>query len=274
YVDAPPWMGGTPGPMEPADGSFDSPTEGVRATVATATLTTGRHLLMVRGRGVKSYEGYESWGPFTARFLDVLPPGSGTPTPGPATTPTITSTATPSPCGASFSDVHPADYFYEPISYLYCRGAISGYGDGTFRPYNNTTRGQLCKIVVLAEGWSLYAPSSATFLDVPLDHPFYAYIETAHAHGAISGYADGTFRPGNEVTRGQLCKIIVLAQGRSLVGEGQHFMDVLPGNPFFAYVETAFDRDIITGYADHTFRWGSHATRGQAGSVLYRARTP
>ena len=58
----------------------------------------------------------------------------------------------------SFSDVQPADYFYEPVRYLYCHGVISGYDDHTFRPYNLTTRGQLTKIVVLAEGWAIYAP--------------------------------------------------------------------------------------------------------------------
>ena len=37
---------------------------------------------------------------------------------------------------------------------------------------------------------------------------FYDYIETAYHHGIISGYADGTFRPGNSATRGQICKIV------------------------------------------------------------------
>ena len=37
---------------------------------------------------------------------------------------------------------------------------------------------------------------------------FYSYIETAYNHGIISGYADGTFRPGNNATRGQISKIV------------------------------------------------------------------
>src|SRR5205823_113928 len=56
--------------------------------------------------------------------------------------------------GITFSDVYPNDYFHDAVNFLYCRGAISGYADNTFRPSNNTTRGQLCKIVVLVEeGW-------------------------------------------------------------------------------------------------------------------------
>ena len=110
-----------------------------------------------------------------------------------------------------FVDVQATDYFYEAVRYLYCEGIISGYADGTFLPYNNTTRGQLSKIVVLAEGWEVVCPPVPTFTDVPVTHPFFCFIETAFAHGIISGYTDGTFRPGNNATRGQICKIVYQA---------------------------------------------------------------
>jgi hypothetical protein len=66
-----------------------------------------------------------------------------------------------------FNDVPPTDPFYTYIQWLACRGVISGYSDGTFRPYNNTTRGQLTKIITLAEGWPIYTPPTPNFSDVP-----------------------------------------------------------------------------------------------------------
>src|SRR5205823_9303237 len=127
-----------------------------------------------------------------------------------------TATDTPTPCSISFTDVHPEDYYYQPVTWLFCHGAISGYGDGTFRPGNNTTRGQLSKIVVLAEGWQLLNPPTPTFRDVPTTDAFYTFVETAYSHNIISGYGCGTgcleFRPGNNVTRAQLSKIVVLAE--------------------------------------------------------------
>src|SRR4051794_870492 len=60
--------------------------------------------------------------------------------------PVVTST----PCTIHFTDVHTTDYFYNDVHCLYCLGAVSGYPDGTFRPYANTTRGQITKIMVLA----------------------------------------------------------------------------------------------------------------------------
>ena len=38
--------------------------------------------------------------------------------------------------------------------------------------------------------------------------PSFCFVEIALAHGVISGYSDGTFRPGNNATRGQICKIV------------------------------------------------------------------
>ena len=174
----------------------------------------------------------------------------------------------------------PTDYFYLPVAWLYCHGAISGYSDNTFRPGNLTTRGQLCKIVTLAQGWPLYTPPVPTFRDVPPTDPFYAYIETAYDHGVISGYGCGTgcleFRPGNNVTRGQLCKIVVLAEGWTIyTPPTPTFRDVSPGDPFYEHIETAYDHSIISGYNCGTgcleFRPGNNATRGQICKIVYNA---
>jgi hypothetical protein len=132
------------------------------------------------------------------------PTSTVTNTPPPGSTPTHTAT----PCTISFSDVLPSDYFYEAVRYLYCHGAISGYADGTFRPGNNATRGQLSKIVVVAEGWPINTTGGPHFTDVAVGSTFYDWVETAYNHTIISGYADGTFRPGNPATRGQISRIV------------------------------------------------------------------
>jgi hypothetical protein len=190
----------------------------------------------------------------------------------------VNATATPAPtltpCAITFSDVNPTDYFYEPVRYLYCMGAVSGYADNTFRPFNETTRGQLSKIIVLAEGWPTINPTIPTFSDVPTNHPFYVFVETAANHGVISGYADGTFRPFNNVTRGQLSKIVVLAEGWQLVNPtAPTFTDVPTNHPFYTFIETAYDRGIVSGYADGTFRPANNATRGQIAKIVYLAIT-
>jgi hypothetical protein len=201
------------------------------------------------------------------------------------TTPSPTNTSTPTspPCFIHFTDVRPTDYFYEPVRYLFCAGVISGYGDNTFRPYANSTRAQLCKIVTLAERWALVAPATPTFRDVPASDPFYPFVETTYSHDVINGYTCGVgcleFHPGANVTRAQLCKIVVLARGWQLANPPTAtFRDVPPADAFYRYVETAYSRGIISGYACETgcleFRPGSPAMRGQICKIEYNAIGP
>jgi hypothetical protein len=88
YIDTPPWAGGTAIPM---NGSFNSTTVPVDATIDTASLSAGRHVIFVQGRGVSDFQGFQTWGPISAAFLDVT--GGATPTP--SVTPSPTATATP-----------------------------------------------------------------------------------------------------------------------------------------------------------------------------------
>jgi hypothetical protein len=117
--------------------------------------------------------------------------------------------------GPRFSDVPTTHPYYAYIETASRNGIISGYSDKTFRPYNDVTRGQLSKIVVATaiqvSGWALSDPPIPTFADVPVGSAFYKYVETALSKGVISGYSDGTFRPGNYATRGQIAKIVYLA---------------------------------------------------------------
>lgn len=202
-----------------------------------------------------------------------------TSTPTRSPTPTVTATPTPRCPGEVFSDVCPSDYFYTSVMYLYNHGVVSGYADGSFHPYNNTTRGQLTKIVVLAEAWPIATPSGTpTFSDVPASHTFYPYVETAVSHSIISGYADGTFQPGNNVTRGQLCKIVVLAEGWTLYSPPTPtFTDVPPSYTFYSHIETAYSHQIISGYSCGAgclqFLPGNNATRGQISKIVYNAVT-
>lgn len=196
---------------------------------------------------------------------------------------------TPTPhCQAVFTDVGPDQNYYPFVNYLYCRGVIQGYEDGTFRPENPVTRGQLAKMVVGA--FDLHSerelPRVQHFSDVPPASPFFFYIEAAYSRGLISGYADGTFHPQELVTRGQLAKVVTIAASmrdpdfwqaasRHEIpgGDGSEgaFSDVPPGSPFYPYVETAAGHNAITGYNDGTYRPQTNTNRAEVATVLYMA---
>ena len=219
-------------------------------------------------------------------------PPSSTATSGPNATGTAVNTATP--CLIRFTDVtDPTAYYYQGVYYLACHGVISGYSDGMFKPFNQTTRGQMTKIVTLAFNLPLATPpTGGTFADVDSSNSFYGVIETAAAQGIVSGYTCGGsnpqtgasepcdsahrpyFRPSNSVTRGQLTKIVVRGAGWSLITPpNPTFRDVAHDNVFYGFIETAVCHGIISGYNDQTFRPSSYAFRGQIAKIVYLAVT-
>ena len=106
----------------------------------------------------------------------------------------------------------------------------------------------MVKIIVRAFGYAPSVPDQPTFIDVPLTHPFYSYIETAAANGIVSGYADHTFRPDANVTRGQLAKIDVKAAGwHPAVPTTPTFQDVAWKMPSTASSRRSAD-GVVSGY--------------------------
>ncbi|MGH2542700.1 MAG: M14 family zinc carboxypeptidase, partial [Ardenticatenaceae bacterium] len=72
YIDVPPWSeepAPVAYPMEPADGTFDSPVEDATAEIDTTELAVGRHMIYVRGRDTS-----DTWGAVGAAFLFVIDP--------------------------------------------------------------------------------------------------------------------------------------------------------------------------------------------------------
>jgi hypothetical protein len=186
--------------------------------------------------------------------------------------PTATSQV-PGSCQVSFTDVPEGSTFYSFVQCLACKGILGGYSDGTFRTNNDVTRGQLSKIVSNAAGFN-EAVTGQTFSDVAPDSPFYAYVERMVSRGIISGYGDGTFRPNNNATRGQISKIVANARNYTEPVSGQTFSDVAPDSPFYAYIERMVSRGIISGYGDGTFRPNANATRGQTAKIVSNAFFP
>ena len=153
----------------------------------------------------------------------------------------------------------PGSTFYPFIRCLACLGIINGYPDGTFKPNNNVTRGQLSKIVSNSAGFS-DNQTTRMFEDVPVGSTFFQYIGRLASRGFISGYACGGngepcvppdnlpyFRPNNNATRGQISKIVSNAAGYDDPPHAQQFEDVPVGSTSTP-TPTAGDPRLCQGY--------------------------
>ena len=57
------------------------------------------------------------------------------------------------------------------------------------------------------------APATATFTDVPVNHPFFQYVEALRASGITSGCGAELFCPNSPVSRGQMAVFFTRALG-------------------------------------------------------------
>ena len=105
-----------------------------------------------------------------------------------------------------------ADYAVPAIKALYSEGVINGSkgkdGQIYFNPNAPLTRTQASAMIGRTQEKG-YATVELTFTDAG-KIPAYAtfYIQTMAAQGILGGYADGSFKPNNNITRGQMAKIL------------------------------------------------------------------
>jgi hypothetical protein len=178
-----------------------------------------------------------------------------------------------------------------------CRGVISGYADGTFRPGNDATRGQISKMVSNAAGYN-DPPGAPMFEDVAPTDTFYAFINRLAMRGHISGYACGGagepcgpnnlpyFRPGANASRGQMAKILSNAAGYNDDVITVTYADVPTTHTFYLFIERITMHGVAGGYPcggtgepcdpmnRPYFRAERNITRGQLAQIIQRGFFP
>jgi hypothetical protein len=124
---------------------------------------------------------------------------------------------------------------------------------------------------------------AVSFSDVPPTNTFYLFVRCLACRGILGGYPDNTFKPNNNVTRGQLSKVVSNAAGFSEPQPAQLFEDVSVGSTFQAYIGRLASRGYISGYPCGGegepcgsgelpyFRPNNPATRGQISKIVSNA---
>jgi LPXTG-site transpeptidase (sortase) family protein len=104
-------------------------------------------------------------------------------------------------------------------------------------------------------------------------------FEYLGSRGVVGGFGDQSGRPYQELTRAEALKVLLSMQP-NLKARVQQFASQMPPMPLFwdidqtawyaPYVETAFEAQLITGYADKSFRPGSQLSAEEAVVLLMR----
>ncbi|MFO7961345.1 MAG: S-layer homology domain-containing protein, partial [Nitriliruptoraceae bacterium] len=153
-----------------------------------------------------------------------------------------------------------------------------GLPDGTFQPRGTVTRGQMATFLtnaILAAGGQLPPPDGG-FQDTGATVHRRAIARLAAA-GIVGGFPDGTYRPGQAVTRGQMATFLIGALEHLAVEPPpvatdapiESFLDV-PGTTHEARIVLAARVGIAGGFNDGTYRPGEPVARMQMATFLAR----
>jgi len=100
-------------------------------------------------------------------------------------------------------------------------------------------------------------------------HQFYEAIMHLTGNGVINGYEDGTYKPGQHVSRAHAAKIMALALGldtKNVVDPG--FKDVKKNHPYYGHIAALVNAGVIKGYEDNTFKPTGNLTRAHVAQML------
>jgi len=114
------------------------------------------------------------------------------------------------PAGIPFTDVHPDDWFFEDVLFVYEKGLMPGTGETTFSPHDPVSRAQVAVLLYRMEG-SPEVTGDSPFSDVKQDgdtEGYYDAVIWVQQNGILTGYGNGTFRPDQSITREQLAVIL------------------------------------------------------------------
>ncbi len=110
------------------------------------------------------------------------------------------------------------------------------------------------------------------YTDVSSSHLFCVAIEWMAERGITVGFADGSYRPNDVVTRQAVAAFLAryLGIGTFEPPVAPSFSDVPTTHLFYSEIEWAVAGGITTGFTDGTFGATSAATRQAAAAFLYR----
>ncbi len=174
------------------------------------------------------------------------------------------------PGAYKFKDVNDRHSHSASIYKLADRQIIKGYKDGTFRPNEQVTRGQVASIITSILNIDTTNVPNPGFTDVTPGKSHYHGIAALVDAGVLSGYGDGTFHPNAALTRGQMAKILVKAfQFKETGSAATPFTDV-KSSEYLNFINTLYELGITKGTSKSTFSPNTPVKRGQLASFVLR----
>ncbi|MDD9266990.1 bacterial Ig-like domain-containing protein [Paenibacillus sp. GCM10023248] len=161
------------------------------------------------------------------------------------------------------------------VELLASKFVVKGVTAHTFAPDAPVTRAEFAALLVRALGLNESAPNG--FTDVPADSWFAGAVGASAKAGLIEGFEDGSFRPGDRITREQMAVMLVRAlafAGVTAAPDLAQLASYTDSSSIQAWaraaVSSAVGAGLVNGVTNSTFAPGAAATRSEAAVMLVR----
>ena len=109
------------------------------------------------------------------------------------------------------------------------------------------------------------------FTDLNKSQWFSSHVSYLYFKEQMNGYKDGSFKPSNEITRAEA--VALLGRAMNLNGEERvtTFKDVGSGNFASGYIQSAYEKGILSGFPDGSFKPSQAVTRAEMAILIQNA---
>ena len=177
-----------------------------------------------------------------------------------------------------FTDLAANAWYTDAVAYVYRHDIMEGMSATTFQPNGTLSRAMAVQIFYNLEGQPDISSENLgyPYEDVNAEEWYGNAVYWARITGVATGYGDGTFQPGDSITRQEFAQMLynyAKYKGYDLTAEGD--LAQFPDSGSVAdWAETAMSwangNELINGHDDGTIDAGGAGTRTQAASILMR----
>ena len=180
--------------------------------------------------------------------------------------------------GHHLTDVSKDAWYHAAVDYAVEHGIMEGVSETEFSPNTEVTRAQAVQILYNLEGQPDVSDENLgyPYEDVNAEEWYGNAVYWARLTGVATGYGDGTFQPGDNITRQEFAQMLynyAKYKGYDLTAEGD--LSQFPDSGSVAnWAETAMSwangNELINGHDDGTIDAAGIGTRAQAASILMK----
>ncbi len=106
-------------------------------------------------------------------------------------------------------DVHDGDWYRDTVVFVMNNNLFSGIDENYFAPGNKMTRGMFVTVLGRLAGAEVDKTVKTKFTDVKRNQYYTGYVSWAAENDIVSGVTKTTFAPNADITREQICALIV-----------------------------------------------------------------